>query len=46
VRTVQGLIFLISIIFYLYADEPQRRGAFFARMTRFQGFGRRTRPAE
>ena len=37
VRTVQGLIFLISIIFYLYADEPQRRRAFFAR---FQGFGR------
>jgi len=46
VRTVQGLIFLISIIFYLYADEPQRRGAFFARMTRFQGFGRRAHPAE
>ena len=37
VRTVQGLIFLISIIFYLYADEPQRRRTFFAR---FQGFGR------
>jgi simple sugar transport system permease protein len=46
VRTVQGLIFLISIIFYLYADEPQRRGAFFARMTRFQGFGRPAHPAE
>ena len=25
VRTVQGLIFLIAIIFYMYADEPQRR---------------------
>jgi simple sugar transport system permease protein len=37
VRTVQGLIFLISIIFYVYADEPQRRRAFLAR---FQGFGR------
>jgi simple sugar transport system permease protein len=40
VRTVQGLIFLISIIFYLYADEPQRRRSFFARFGRFQGFGR------
>ena len=39
VRTVQGLIFLISIIFYLYADEPQRRRDFFARLGRFQGFG-------
>ena len=28
VRTVQGLIFLIAIIFYLYADEPQRRARF------------------
>ena len=27
VRTVQGLVFLIAIIFYLYVDEPQRRGA-------------------
>ena len=25
VSTVQGLIFLIAIIFYLYVDEPQRR---------------------
>ena len=40
VRTVQGLIFLIAIIFYLYADEPQRRRSFFARFGRFQGFGR------
>jgi simple sugar transport system permease protein len=46
VRTVQGLIFLIAIIFYLYADEPQRRIAFFARVGGFQGFGRRQRPAE
>ena len=27
VRTVQGLVFLIAIIFYLYIDEPQRRAA-------------------
>jgi simple sugar transport system permease protein len=40
VRTVQGLIFLASIIFYLYADEPQRRRNFFARLRRLQGFGR------
>jgi simple sugar transport system permease protein len=46
VRTVQGLIFLIAIIFYLYADEPQRRLAFFARVGGLQGFGRRQRPAE
>jgi simple sugar transport system permease protein len=31
VRTVQGLVFLISIIFYLYMDEPHRRRDFFAR---------------
>jgi simple sugar transport system permease protein len=40
VRTVQGLIFLVSIIFYLYVDEPQRRRQFFARFGRYQGFGR------
>src|SRR5579863_2056492 len=40
VRTVQGLIFMIAIIFYLYADDPQRRRHFFARFSRFQGFGR------
>jgi simple sugar transport system permease protein len=34
VRTVQGLVFLISIIFYLYMEEPQRRRAFMARMWR------------
>jgi simple sugar transport system permease protein len=33
VNTVRGLIFLIAIIFYLYIDEPQRRGAIFARFT-------------
>jgi simple sugar transport system permease protein len=40
VRTVQGLIFLVSIIFYLYADEPQRRQAMFAKLrslARFNG---------
>ena len=45
VNTVRGLIFLISIIFYLYVDEPQRRAAFFARLRGIQEFGR-TRSAE
>lgn len=40
VNTVRGLIFLVAIVFYLFVDEPQRRATFFARMTRFQGFGR------
>lgn len=40
VNTVRGLIFLVSIIFYLYVDEPQRRGALFARILRFQSLGR------
>jgi simple sugar transport system permease protein len=35
VRTVQGLVFLIAIILYLFVDEPGRRKAFLAR------FGRR-----
>lgn len=39
VRTVQGLVFLISIVFYLYMDEPQRRTAFFARMGLRREFG-------
>lgn len=34
VRTVQGLVFLISIVFYLYVEEPQRRRAFMARLWR------------
>ncbi|MCB1502063.1 MAG: ABC transporter permease [Bauldia sp.] len=42
VRTVQGLVFLISIVFYLYMDEPQRRGAFFARMGLRREFGGRS----
>jgi simple sugar transport system permease protein len=45
VNTVRGLIFLISIIFYLFVDEPQRRAAFFARMGQIRSFDR-TRPAE
>lgn len=34
VRTVQGLVFLISIVFYLYVEEPQRRRAVLARLWR------------
>jgi simple sugar transport system permease protein len=34
VRTVQGLVFLIAIIFYLFVDEPARRKAFLARFRR------------
>jgi len=37
VRTIQGLVFLTAMIFYLYVDEPQRRAAFIARMTRLKG---------
>jgi simple sugar transport system permease protein len=31
VRTVQGLVFLTAIIFYLFVDEPQKRAVFLAR---------------
>ncbi len=34
VRTVQGLIFLIAIIFYLLVEEPARRATLFARFRR------------
>ena len=34
VRTVQGLIFLIAIIFYLFVEEPARRANFFRRFAR------------
>jgi len=34
VRTVQGLIFLIAIVFYLLVEEPQRRQALVARFRR------------
>jgi simple sugar transport system permease protein len=40
VRTVQGFIFLIAIVFYMYVDEPQRRAALMLRfhsLTRFGG---------
>lgn len=46
VRTVQGLIFLIAIIFYLYADEPQRRAALFARVGAVRNLGKGPGPAE
>jgi simple sugar transport system permease protein len=39
VRTAQGLIFLVAIIFYMYMDEPQRRQAFLARLGSFRRFG-------
>jgi simple sugar transport system permease protein len=34
VRTVQGLIFLTAIIFYLFVEEPGRRASFFRRFAR------------
>jgi simple sugar transport system permease protein len=34
VRTVQGLIFLTAIIFYLFVEEPARRASFFGRFRR------------
>jgi simple sugar transport system permease protein len=40
VRTVQGLVFLIAIIFYLFVDEPARRQALLARLRRPQEQGR------
>jgi len=39
VRTVQGLIFLIAIVFYMYANEPQRRRTLFANLRSFRSFG-------
>ena len=33
VRTVQGLVFLAAVIFYLYMEEPQRRRALAARFS-------------
>jgi len=44
VRTIQGLVFLIAIISYLYLEEPQKRAAFVARFRLRRGFGR-TGPA-
>src|SRR5688572_6291744 len=40
VRTIQGLVFLVAIVFYLYADEPQKRRAFLARFAWNREFGR------
>jgi simple sugar transport system permease protein len=40
VRTIQGLVFLLAIIFYLYVDEPQKRRALFARLGFSKEFGR------
>ncbi|HVZ13368.1 MAG TPA: ABC transporter permease [Bauldia sp.] len=39
VNTARGLIFLIAIVFYLYVDEPQRRGAFLARIVNVRAIG-------
>jgi simple sugar transport system permease protein len=45
VRTIQGLVFMIAIVFYLYIDEPQKRRAFLARFAWRPGLGR-AGPAE
>jgi simple sugar transport system permease protein len=42
VRTVQGLIFLIAIVFYLFVEEPGRRASFFRR---FRGASEHAAPA-
>ncbi|MFO1039517.1 MAG: ABC transporter permease [Geminicoccaceae bacterium] len=44
VRTVQGLIFLISIVCYLFMEEPHRRRAFLARFRSSHDTGGTTRP--
>jgi simple sugar transport system permease protein len=44
VRTVQGLIFLIAIIFYLFVEEPARRASFFRRFRGPTEPGRAIRP--
>ena len=41
VRTVQGLIFLIAIVFYLFVEEPGRSAAFVRRLRGSGGAGRR-----
>ena len=38
-RTVQGFIFLVAIIFYMYVDEPQRRLNLLARLRSIPAFG-------
>ncbi len=42
VRTVQGLIFLVAIVFYLLADEPARRQALLGRFGLARSPGART----
>ncbi|MBU1174561.1 MAG: ABC transporter permease [Alphaproteobacteria bacterium] len=42
VRTIQGLVFLIAIIFYLFVDEPQKRALFLSRFRLRSRFGGRT----
>ena len=44
VRTVQGLIFLIAIVFYLLVEEPQRRQTLLARFRRGSEASRGTAP--
>lgn len=39
VRTIQGLVFLIAIIFYLFVDEPQKRALFLSRFRLRARFG-------
>jgi simple sugar transport system permease protein len=34
VRTVQGMIFLVAIVFYLFVEQPARRAAFYGRFRR------------
>jgi simple sugar transport system permease protein len=40
VRTIQGLVFMAAIVFYLYVDEPGKRRAFLARFGSRGEFGR------
>jgi simple sugar transport system permease protein len=42
VRTIQGLVFLIAIIFYLFVDEPQKRALFLSRFRLRSRFGGQT----
>lgn len=44
VRTVQGIVFLTAIVFYLMVEEPERRRAFLAKVARPRSGGAR-RPA-
>ncbi len=40
VRTIQGLVFLVSIVFYLCVEEPSRRHALLRRLNPRAGLGR------